>query len=312
MAPCRGRLAASGFPRRAAMSRRRDLEHHRHSLGEIREIMNSMKNLAYMETRKLARFLPAQQAVVKSIETMAADFLSFHPGILAEAAETAPVFLMIGTERGFCGDFNHALMDRLATVTQAETAAQPRLLAVGHKLHPLLEEDDRVAAFVEGASVVEEVPAVLQRLVNELASLQGRHFGLSLYGIYHDDNGIAVNRLLPPFQQQSNDPLSYADPPLMNLPAEELLIDLTDHYLLAALHRMLYTSLMVENRRRVTHLEGAVKHMDEESNELTRQCNTLRQEEIIEEIEVILLSSASLDDGPGMQKLRRPSNMPRR
>lgn len=302
MGPCFGRLAAPGYPRRAAMSRRRDLEHHRHSLGEIREIMNSMKTLAYMETRKLARFLPAQQAVVKSIETVAEDFLSFHPGILAEAADTAPVFLLIGTERGFCGDFNHALTDHLATVTQAETSAQPRLLAVGHKLHLLLEDDERVAAFVDGASIAEEVPAVLQRLVNELASLQGGHFSLSLYGIYHDDDGIAVNRLLPPFQQQLNAPPSHPHPPLTNLPAEEFLLDLTDHYLFAALHQMLYTSLMVENRRRVTHLEGAVKHMDEESIELTRQCNTLHQEEIIEEIEVILLSSVDLDEGPGARK----------
>lgn len=301
MGPCRGRLGASGCPRCTAMSRRRNLEHHRRSLDEIREIMNSMKTLAYMETRKLARFLPAQQDVVRSIETMAADLLRFHPGILAEVAETAPVFLMIGTERGFCGDFNQALMNRLATATQAETAAQPRLLVVGHKLHPLLDKDDRVAAFVEGASVVEDVPAVLNRLVNVLTSLQIGHFSLSLYGIYHDDNGIAVNRLLPPFRQQSDDLPSYPHPPLINLPVEELLIDLADHYLLAALHRMLYTSLMVENLRRVTHLEGAVKHMDEESDELVRQCNTLRQEEIIEEIEVILLSSAGLDDGPGAQ-----------
>jgi len=276
------------------MSRRRELEHHRHSLGEIREIMNSMKTLAYMETRKLARFLPAQQTVVKSIETMAADLLSFHPDILAEATETTPVFLMIGAERGFCGDFNHALTDHLATVRQAENAAQPLLLAVGRKLHPLLEDDGRIAAFVDGASVAEEVPAVLQRLVHELALLQGDRFSPTLYCIHHDDYGIVMNRLLPPFQHQLHTPSSHAYPPLMNLTAGELLIDLADHYLLAALHQMLYTSLMVENRRRVTHLEGAVKHMDEQSSDLAQQCNRLRQEEIIEEIEVILLSSASL------------------
>ena len=42
--------------------------------------------------------------------------------------------------------------------------------------------------------------------------------------------------------------------------------------------------------------------MDEESTDLTRQCNALRQEEIIEEIEVILLNSAGLDDQPGARK----------
>jgi F-type H+-transporting ATPase subunit gamma len=208
---------------------------------------------------------------------------------------------MIGAERGFCGDFNHALMDHLAAVRQAENAVQPLFLAVGRKLHPLLEDDRRVAAFVDGASVTEEVPAVLQRLVHELALLQSNRFSPTLYGIYHDDYGIVMNRLLPPFQHQLHTPSSHAYPPLMNLTAGELLIDLADHYLLAALHQMLYTSLMVENRRRVTHLEGAVKHMDEQSSDLAQQCNRLRQEEIIEEIEVILLSSTSLDDGPGMR-----------
>jgi F-type H+-transporting ATPase subunit gamma len=59
---------------------------------------------------------------------------------------------------------------------------------------------------------------------------------------------------------------------------------------------MLYTSLMMENHHRVTHLEGAVKHLDDQSEDLARQGNTLRQEEIIEEIEVILLSAASLGE----------------
>ncbi|HBE93756.1 MAG TPA: hypothetical protein DDW55_15050, partial [Gammaproteobacteria bacterium] len=61
-----------------------------------------------------------------------------------------------------------------------------------------------------------------------------------------------------------------------------------------------YTSLMAENHQRVAHLEGAVKHLDDESAELMRQSNILRQTEIIEEIEVILLSAASLGESPGM------------
>lgn len=69
---------------------------------------------------------------------------------------------------------------------------------------------------------------------------------------------------------------------------------MTDHYLLAAMHEMLYTSLMAENHHRVQHLEGAVQHMDDKAIELTSQCNALRQEEVIEEIEAILLSADSL------------------
>jgi F-type H+-transporting ATPase subunit gamma len=278
------------------MSRRRDLEHHRHSLGEIREIMNSMKTLAYMETHKLARFLPAQQAVVESIQAVADDFLSFHPAVLPEPGNSTPVYLLIGTERGFCGDFNQQLLRALDAAFALPTPAAPRILAIGHKLEPLLTEDERVAAVIDGASVVEEVPAVLQQVVKELAALQASVGSLSLYGLHHGEDGVGMTKLLPPFQAPKGDSTHHHLPPLLYLPPESFLLDLTDHYLFAALHQMLYASLMAENHRRVAHLEVAVRNLDEHSAELARRCNALRQEEIIEEIEVILLSSASLDD----------------
>ena len=81
------------------MTRRQDLEAHRRSLGEIREIMNSMKTLAYLETRKLSRFADAQEAVVEGIEAVAADFVAFHPETLPRSSATTRVLLVIGSER---------------------------------------------------------------------------------------------------------------------------------------------------------------------------------------------------------------------
>lgn len=279
------------------MTRRQDLERHRHSMGEIRDIMNSMKTLTYMETRKLARFLDAQHTVVESIEEVAADFLSFHADTLPEVGEMTPVYLLIGTERGFCGDFNQGLMHHLELTLDTQPAGKPILIGVGRKLHTLLENDTRVAALIDGASVVEEVTVVLNQMVDELSSLQERHGMLTVYGLYHGGkDGIVMQRLLPPFQQYLHQPPRYPHPPILHRSPAKFLIELTEQYLLAALQAMLYTSLMTESHNRVTHLEGAVNHLDDESDELARQCNALRQEEIIEEIEVILLSASSLDE----------------
>jgi F-type H+-transporting ATPase subunit gamma len=280
------------------VTRRLDLERHRRSLGEIQEIMNSMKTLAYMETRKLARFLDAQQAVVESIETVAADFLGFHPDTLPEVAEAPPVYLLIGSERGFCGDFNHALLRHLQATLNMQTGGKPLLIAVGRKLQTLLERDARVAARIEGASVVEEAPAVLNRMLYELSSLQQRGGMLTVHALFHSsDQGVVLRKMLPPFRKQLAQPASHRHPPLLQLPPAEFLGKLAEQYLFAALHAMLYASLMTENHTRVTHLEGAVRQLQDESAELTRRCNSLRQEEIIEEIEVILLSACSVDQG---------------
>lgn len=55
-----------------------------HTLAEIRDIMNSMKILALLESRKLARYLDNQQQALAVFDDAGADFLQFlvRPGPL--------------------------------------------------------------------------------------------------------------------------------------------------------------------------------------------------------------------------------------
>jgi F-type H+-transporting ATPase subunit gamma len=273
------------------VTRRQDLERHRHSLGEVRNIMNSMKTLAYMETRKLARFFKAENAVVESLETIAADFISFHSDTVPEAEAARQVYLVIGTERGFCRDFNQALVRWLESEHDEKTDDEALLLVVGRKLHNLLENDRHVTAMIDGASVAEEVIAVLEQIVHELSSLPREHGMPEVHALYHHSSEeIVVQQLLPPFQHLLHQSPRHAHAPVLNLEPAEFLVELTEHYLFAALLSMLYVSLDAENQTRLSHLENAIRHLDEDVEELKRKCNTLRQEEIVEEIEVILLS----------------------
>lgn len=277
------------------MTSRRQLDEQRRSLAEIRDIMNAMKNLAYMETRKLDRFLDAQYAVVRGIEAVAADFVTAFPDTLPSARAANRVYLLVGSERGFCGDFNEALLHYLELEQEQAAATDvPVLIATGRKLQALLADDPRVAAFSGGVSVVEEVAAVLTGVVATLVEMQARFGTLALYALHHDHNAQAVvsQQLLPPFQAQSRQPPRFSQPPDLNLAPADFLIELSHHYLFAALQRIFYVSLMAENQRRVQHLEAAVQHLDDQSVDLRRRCNALRQEEIIEEIEVILLNIA--------------------
>jgi F-type H+-transporting ATPase subunit gamma len=278
------------------VSRRREVERHRQNLGEIRDIVNAMKGLAYLETRKLDRFLSAQQAVVRDIEEAAADFLGFYAQTLPETGGMTPVCLLLGSERGFCADFNQSLLRRLEGGARTPGPEPALLLPVGRKLHPLLQGDPRVLECLAGASVVEEVPDTLSGVIRALTAAQGQRGPLGLYALYHEAaGGILARRLLPPRWRLSAHGRHLSHPPELNLPPHRFLLELTDHYLFAALHEMLYTSLMAENQLRVSHLEGAVRRLDEQSAQLARRSNRLRQEEIIEEIEVILLSATGTD-----------------
>ncbi len=280
------------------MTRRRELEQHRHTLGEIRGIMNSMKTLSYIESRKLVRFLDAQRAVVAHIEHMAADFLGFYPEVLPREEQALPVYLLLGSERGFCGDFNEKLLTRLESRSREDSSDSPRLIVTGNKLGNQLQGDPRVVACIDGANVVEEAENTLGDVINALSGLQVREGAVSLTVLYHDPDKeqVVTTEVLPPFEQYRDTAPRFPYPPVLNLPPATFLAELIEHYLFAALHEIMYVSLMAENIQRVRHLEGAVQHLDDKSVNLLHQSNALRQEEIIEEIEVILLSASNLDE----------------
>ena len=58
------------------------------------------------------------------------------------------------------------------------------------------------------------------------------------------------------------------------------------------LYRAFYLSFLAENRDRLRHMDGALQTLDKNWNQLHRMSNVLRQEEITEELEVIMLSAA--------------------
>ena len=251
------------------MTRRRTLEQRRHSFGEIRNIMNSMKTLAYLEIRKLGRFLDAQRAVVAHVETVAADFLGFHPDALPPPDRSAqPVCLLLGSERGFCGDFNEALLTRLEGFVEERRSASPLVMVTGRKLGARLEADPRVVAVFDGATTVGEVEKTLHAITRALAVLQAQHGMLSLSVFHHDpdDRQVIITGVLPPFERYRNTVPRFAHAPLTQLPPQVLLGALLDHYLFSVLHEIMYVSLMAENLRRVRHLEGAVRHLDDKSS----------------------------------------------
>jgi F-type H+-transporting ATPase subunit gamma len=52
---------------------------------------------------------------------------------------------------------------------------------------------------------------------------------------------------------------------------------------------------MAENQRRMQNMDSAVRRLEKTSAELLRKRNSLRQEEITEEIEIIMLSVGALE-----------------
>ncbi|BCB27319.1 hypothetical protein SKTS_22050 [Sulfurimicrobium lacus] len=256
-------------------------------LKEISGIMTAMKSLSLVETRKLARFIGHQRRMLANIEAAAADFLSFFP--VASAAEMQPaILLLIGSERGFCGNFNERVLAVLDALPGGQPA--PALLVVGSRLGAKLEAHPGVIARLDGPTVTEDVPTVLNRLMDALhtASQQLSGNGAALFSLAHDsEDEPTLKRLLPLAPPPAP---HFAHPPGLQLAPPEFFAELLDQYLLAALYGFLYESLSAENRQRLAHMEQALDRLDETIARLALKRNALRQEKIVEEIEVILSS----------------------
>lgn len=280
------------------MSLSHELQLHITQLKDIRSILNSMKNLAFMEIHKLQRLRTTQGRVVANIERAALDFLNFYPDLAAtDDNAVAHIYILLGAERGFCGDFNESLIHAITGKTYTG------IIAIGSRLCNRLEGiSPEVIATLEGANIAEEVPAIINRLLDTISPLLDSENSfkdlstLQLTIVYHDNaaNQVSQRQVLPPFSDQLKSAFHYGNPPMLNLEPGVFFADLVDHYLFAVLHEIFYISLMSENHSRQQHLEGAVNHLDEETVKLQRKSQIYRQEEITEEIEVILLNAENL------------------
>lgn len=281
------------------MSKRGPIQKHLATLKDIGGIMGAMKNISLTETHKLARFLTHQHRVLAGIEAAAADFLAHHPEVGYRPQAAPPgVVVAIGSQRGFCGDFNETVAQAVRQHWRDTTGDPSDVLVVGRRLAAKLGREVRITANFDGPSVAEEVRPVLQRLMDALGGLRPRvgEQGLLTISVFAHREGESQLTVRPiqPEPPPGNRLPRFAYPPLLNLTPPKFFAELARHYLWAQMHDVFYGSLMAENRRRLQHMEGAMQRMEENASQLQRKYNALRQEEITEEIEVIMLSNEAL------------------
>ena len=270
------------------------LKHHIESLHDIRDVMAALKNISFTETQRLRRYIDHQGRAVDSIEQAIGDFLGHYPLAAPDPAHATPLYLLIGSERGFCGDFNEALLARFETLAQAAPSGYA-VLAVGEKLQLKLQDRFTIDTALAGPATVEEVPAVITAVVEKLRELHARHeqAALTLVHHHHSMQGPAL-RARQPLRDLAPNRRPRGHAPLLNLPPEQFFREALEQYLFAVLHAAFYDSLAAEHQQRLQHLDGATRHIDRRCAELTRRYQGLRKESITEEIELIMLSAGML------------------
>jgi F0F1-type ATP synthase, gamma subunit len=274
------------------MSHRRKISKRLEALSDIAGIMSAMKGLALMEIRILKDFLICQQQMVTSIEHTATEFFTAYPELICTTQTKQNICIIVGSEQGFCGDFNETLLTEMGKLFPTQ-AASTSLIIVGRRLAGRMNDDPSAKLTMPGAVVADEIPTVLLHLTQQLSQLvsQERVADCGFSVLYHCDAANTIRwRHLLPLRNAASITSNSGYSPDLTIPPNEFLIKLMDHYLYAVLNEVLYSSLMAENNQRQEHMDRALQRLDEDQTKLQLTYNIQRQEDITEEIETILLS----------------------
>ena len=240
--------------------------------------MRVMRSFALTELHRVTRREAAQSGVVA---TLAATLADMAPALPPQPACTADVWLLFGSVRGFCGSFNEDVLD--GWLTGGATASP--VVVVGERLGASMA-DTPSRFVVPGPIGALDAAAAVDRILLAIARARRRVPGdAGLMVCFRGETSAHVERLLPIDVAMTS---SAKPPPLTQEPPEGVAEQVLRHYIFHLLLARLLNAIRMENHMRLLQMENALRHLDRSAEHLQRQRNRMRQEEIVEEIELIV------------------------
>lgn len=258
------------------MMQRKEIESKLTLYNELKGILGAMKSFALVELRKLTKREGAEN-IAMSLASEALQIMS--PALPKFPDKYCDIWILFGSARGFCSSFN----EDIVRIWQEQNGNACQTIIVGERLASLIPESEMIT-YIPGANGSHDATDVITNLVSkieETGKRKGQKFGL--IACLHNKQLANTHRLLP-FITPAN---TSKELPLTNEPPETVATSVAEHYLFHSMFALLLQSLYVENHMRLMQMESAIKHIDDKLEAMQIMRNRLRQEEIVEEIELI-------------------------
>jgi F-type H+-transporting ATPase subunit gamma len=276
------------------MSKTKELKERFESIDETRGIIGAMRALAFMETKKLNRYLADQGRASDSIREAASDLLAFYPMLQLSSAWSSTLLVALGADRGFCGGFNDEIVEAVRGEIEASVLQPMTIVAVGDRLASKLLQISPAVHTIVGATFTEEVPSVIASVSRFVGSYIDSHQQDSInVKLLAHQHGSSIAVIEPLSELRAARP-QHGSPPQLTMEPAKVFSLLLDQYFRFVLYHLFYSSLMAENSKRIMHLDTALRRLDEEHDRLKRMYYSARQEEITEEIEVLIMNAKGL------------------
>ncbi|OCC25040.1 hypothetical protein MB02_06310 [Croceicoccus estronivorus] len=268
-----------------------EVEHRLEGVDQFSSVVSAIRGIAAVrlnEAQERLKGIASYAGTVGEAISEALVLIPPHaPAPVSSTSGEAHLFVMICSEQGFVGGFNMRILDTVEELLAAE-ANESELFVIGNRGGAAAAERNlAISGTLPMASHGDEVMTQANRLAEELyRRLESRK--VDRITLVHAAPGQAgqniIQRPLIPFDFQRFPPAAPTEPPILNLPPQDLLEALAQEYVFAEICEAIMLSYAAENEARMYAMLSARSNIDRRHDELTALTRRLRQEQITSEV----------------------------
>jgi F-type H+-transporting ATPase subunit gamma len=271
------------------MPDRRQIEKQIDTIGDLRNIIHSMRSLAATYLKRAEERLEGIRTYADTIGRAIEDCLFGREIALPEERPGGSAVLAFFSEQGLCGRFNEVMAEAATENTRGIGAN--KFIVVGKRGVPLLESAGfEIISYLPSTTSPDGMDSLIYSIAKTVLGLHARRSFARLY-ILHA-RYLSPGRIEPHFERvlpldlsrwRSADAAKRVAPHLA-LRRLELLRELIDEYAFVSLMAAMTESLAGENGMRLQSMEAAKSNIDETLEELQLRARIERQNEITAEL----------------------------
>jgi F-type H+-transporting ATPase subunit gamma len=253
---------------------------------QLGAVVNAMRGIAAARAQQARGQLVAVDSYAATIATAIGRALALVPAARPDGVRrsTRPALVLFCAEQGFAGAFSERVLD-----TVAGDLAASELFLIGTRGGVAMAERGVAAGWQAAmASHSSGIPKLADRIAEALYAriADGEIDRLdAVFGQWQPGHGTHVERRrLFPFVTTAFPRPTDANAPLLNLPPEDLVRELTAGYLHAQLCNAALHAFAAENEARMEAMAATRNQIERQLAALRATQRTVRQEEITAEI----------------------------
>jgi F-type H+-transporting ATPase subunit gamma len=275
-----------------------DISAHINGIRQLGTVVNAMRGIAAARAQQARGQLVAVDGYAAIIAGAIGRALALAPTPRPDGARPSnrPAIVLFCAEQGFAGTFSERLLDDVAA-----DLAGTDLFLIGTRGGTVAQERG-IAARWTGAlpahslGIPKLADQILEALYTRIATGEIDRLDAVFSRWQPGRGGQIERRRLFPLDLTAFPPSTEANRPLVNLPAEALLTNLTADYMHAQLCKAALHAFAAENEARMEAMAAARAQIDRRLTDLQATQSRVRQEEIT--IEIIELAAGETASRP--------------